>query len=391
MSKSVAIFIDSKSSAYSIERMAELVKNLVSGGLKVDYFAESSLGSEVDELPIESHLYADGSESRNTNFFSELIRPLRLVLEIIKLRPEILVSQLSSYSYLVMLAGLFTSSKRVLLYPASFVVEDKRKKSIFLRLAHSLNQQIAVFCATDLVVPTDEIGKVVDSKNLFSDDKIQNISLSAPVKNKGISFPFEDSKKWKKWLADRSEMRSALSRRLEVPEKSLIAVSCSPLTEAQSLEKVVRAISSVNKKVYLIVCADGPYRNQILSFIVGLGLTDQVVMLGEVEDRFSVIEAADLLILPKGTDGPADYIFDAILSGTAIISGENREMREMIKSDACFFDADDVGDIALQIGQIASKRNVLEGLMKTSVAMKSEFNPDWPKEVAQLVNAKKVK
>jgi len=204
-------------------------------------------------------------------------------------------------------------------------------------------------------------------------------------------FEFEaglTDKEVKKLIQERDGSRSALCEMLELPEKSLILLSLSPLVIEQSLETVIRALADTGKKTFLIIAGDGPDRSRILSLIVGLGLTEQVVLLGEDESRANLVKAVDVLVVPKAY-GYEDSVLDAVVSGTGMLLGGGEELLTITEEEQ-IFDPTHVGELSLKLQELSGRKSALEDNMRTSLEAALRLKKDWAEDISSLFLEKKV-
>ena len=189
-------------------------------------------------------------------------------------------------------------------------------------------------------------------------------------------------KDWKKLAQQRDIKRAELCSTLDLPEKSLLLLSLSPIVVEQSLETIVRALADVDKKIYLIIAADGPDRDRILSLIVGLGLTEQIVLLGQPENATNLVYSVDVLIVPKAFSYE-DPVLDAITAGTGLLLGGDESLLDIVCEEDQVFDPEHVGELSLKLKELSGRKSALEENMKASVEAGLKLNSDWVESIKE--------
>lgn len=127
-----------------------------------------------------------------------------------------------------------------------------------------------------------------------------------------------------------------------VPEKNL------PLL----LDALSRLPSAQRPMVWL--AGEGPERVRVESLIVSLGLGDSVSLLGERSDARSLMQAADLLVLPSREEGLSNVLLEAMAVGLPVIATAVGGSPELIEDRVTgrLLPSDDAAALARAIAEL---------------------------------------
>lgn len=403
MSTELLVLISPRSKRLSQQRLIELALKLKK--TNASYLAAFE-EQKFEEAGLEFKSFGFSSKASEEKdhfklffsklFFKYLLCPFTLFFKTLLSFPRQIIAAPSVYSLLVFIAGFLVLSKRVLIYEQQLEVVVKDSNSYIYNLwVRASNFFLPLFSSQIFLTTESMKEKLLEFYPAFLRDSIAKkvfievFSLPGTEESLSVDEILTNTKTWKKHLSSRADKRSALLSRLEIPEKSLVLLSCSPLEENYSLETLLRAIYAASSKIYLIIHASGSDRNQALSMIVGLGLSEQVVLLPEKESLSEILPAVDALTLACGRDGPSEYFLNAIEFGTPIISGKTNLSEELLsvstKTEAkSFFDPEHVGELSLFLDELSTK-GALQDLKKKSFLVGKEWPDDWAGRVSKAL------
>jgi glycosyltransferase involved in cell wall biosynthesis len=101
-----------------------------------------------------------------------------------------------------------------------------------------------------------------------------------------------------------------------------VIVACGRLTEQKDYPTLLRAFATLRTglKAKLIVCGDGPLRDQLTSLASALGLADSVDFIGFVKNPFAFLSRAGLFVLSSRWEGFANVVAEALACGTPVVA-----------------------------------------------------------------------
>ncbi len=94
------------------------------------------------------------------------------------------------------------------------------------------------------------------------------------------------------------------------------------LDPVKRVPDIVRALALVNqtRPARLLVAGEGPARQAILDQAAELGMSDQVALLGHVDNPLPLMRAADALVLASEREGFSIVLVEAMACGTPVVS-----------------------------------------------------------------------
>lgn len=118
-----------------------------------------------------------------------------------------------------------------------------------------------------------------------------------------------------------------------LPQDRVNILTVARLGKEKGVLRAVEALGTLqgNNYHYYIV-GDGIQRPQVAEAIVSLGLQDRVTLVGELENPYGYIQAADLLLIPSVSEAAPMVIGEAACLGTPVLTTETSSAREMVEA-----------------------------------------------------------
>jgi glycosyltransferase involved in cell wall biosynthesis len=122
--------------------------------------------------------------------------------------------------------------------------------------------------------------------------------------------------------------------------------------------QTVKAMASVPAETVLLVVGDGPGRKRVEDEVTQLGLSERVLLAGEVpnEELATYYAACDVFALPDLLDRPWLCVLEAQWCGRPIVTTDTPASRVTIRADRTGLLASDLDDFAVQLRKLASDR-----------------------------------
>jgi glycosyltransferase involved in cell wall biosynthesis len=98
-------------------------------------------------------------------------------------------------------------------------------------------------------------------------------------------------------------------------------------------EFLIRAMSIVTRQhphAKAVICGDGPLKAQLELLISQNALTDQVKLLGSVDDLSEIYSVADIFVLPSRSEGLPLALLEAMASGLPVIATRVQGVGEVV-------------------------------------------------------------
>ena len=123
--------------------------------------------------------------------------------------------------------------------------------------------------------------------------------------------------------------KSAKRKELGIPENATLLLSVGELNENKNHETVIRAIKDLD--VYYIIAGKGGLQAHLQDVIDGLGMTNQVNLLGFRDDISELCEAADIYVMPSCREGLSVALMEAMASGLPCVVSKIRGNTDLIQ------------------------------------------------------------
>ena len=117
------------------------------------------------------------------------------------------------------------------------------------------------------------------------------------------------------------EGKSQLRKELGIADKKTI-IYTGRLSYEKGVDYLIRSFSKLNWEAncQLIIIADGPERGNIIWLLDHYQLSKSVILIQEVDDVVSYLNAADLFVLPSQYEGLSNSLLEAMACGLPVIS-----------------------------------------------------------------------
>ncbi len=129
------------------------------------------------------------------------------------------------------------------------------------------------------------------------------------------------------------ENQEYMRRKLGLPLKKRIAVFVGGLKSKKRPTFLLSAWKSVISNCngcYLILVGDGPLRSKLEAQCRSLGLADDVIFAGAVDNVEEYLQASDVFVLPSLGEGLSNALLEAMATGLAVITTDTQGNRDVI-------------------------------------------------------------
>ena len=101
-------------------------------------------------------------------------------------------------------------------------------------------------------------------------------------------------------------------------------LSVGDLIPRKNQAAIVRALPLLSANTKLIVCGEGPERENLLSLAGQLGVSDRLALLGFRDDMAEIMHACDCLVFPSVHEGLPVSVMEAMASGLPVVASPIR-------------------------------------------------------------------
>ena len=158
--------------------------------------------------------------------------------------------------------------------------------------------------------------------------------------------------------------RSASAAAVTLPKGRVNILTVARLGKEKGVGRAIEALarlSYVSGDFHYYVIGDGILHPQIEAAIQAHGLTDRVTLLGEMENPYGYMQAADLLLIPSVSEAAPLVIHEAACLGTAALSTRTSSADEMIARNGFGWVCDNsVEGLYLALEELLTEPDALE-------------------------------
>ena len=294
----VAFFIRSFHGGGAEKVMLSLIKNFIKRGLKVDILLPRAEGQYIDQLPAEVRLinlkshWIPGS-------IPKLISYLR------KYSPQALIAALHYPSEIAILAkGLARVDTQVLVVEQNTLsAEAKNSSQLSVRL-NPLGAKIFYPWADKIVAVSQEVAKDLATTASIDLAKIEVIY------NPGITAEIE------------LKSQESLAHPWLQPGEPPVIVGAGRLHPQKDFPTLIRAFDRVRRvqPARLMILGMGPQEAELKALVEELGLSDDVAMLGFVQNPYAYMAKASVFVLSSIYEGLPMILVEALAVGVPIVA-----------------------------------------------------------------------
>ena len=197
-------------------------------------------------------------------------------------------------------------------------LHDRKDRPVWLMFRHSAFP----------LEPSDKTDKILSMLDLIACTSLEQKRDQFPVDNSPVSsdrvFVLESSISAETVSALRKETKSAARARYDLPTEKMLFISLNRLSWEKGIDRTIRALGAMDMELreltHLAIVGDGPEEEALRALVAELGLDDTVTFIGELENPWSALVAADALVLASTVPetGPL-AVKEAMAAGLPVI------------------------------------------------------------------------
>jgi len=152
-------------------------------------------------------------------------------------------------------------------------------------------------------------------------------------------------------MKDKYNFKYAISTKIIKPIILYVGRFSNDSSGKKNLNILLKAISIVQKKrsILLVLCGDGPQRNEIESLICELGIKEEVKLTGYLDSSYvwSLMKQSSVFISLSEFEGCPNSVMEAMVCGCSLVLSDIPAHRELIdKNGAIFVSSTDINAVA---------------------------------------------
>lgn len=117
------------------------------------------------------------------------------------------------------------------------------------------------------------------------------------------------------------------------------------LDAGKNADVLIHALARIRstRRISAVLCGDGPRRTHVERLIAEHGLQERVRVVGYVQNLWSLLKSADMLVSPSRFEGSPNIVLEAMACGCPLVVSDIPAHREILDDDSALFaDPDDV-------------------------------------------------
>lgn len=138
---------------------------------------------------------------------------------------------------------------------------------------------------------------------------------------------------------------------------TLKLVSIGSLKNQKNHSFLLKALSNYASPFTLEIYGEGPTKPALLKEISELDLTNQVRLMGTIEDPSKVLPNYDLFVFPSQYEGYGLAPVEAMAVGLPVLLSDIAVLREVTQNQAIFFNLDDEADFRSKVRELHADPN----------------------------------
>lgn len=168
---------------------------------------------------------------------------------------------------------------------------------------------------------------------------------------------------------DRADtLRKAPPPEMDVPEAALTVSFCGSLElHRKGLDTLISAFDSLqsatDRPLRLLLVGDGSDREEAKQMVARLGIAQQVVFCGNLDNPFPVLAKSDVFVLPSRKEGMPNALLEAMACGRCCIAADcNTGPREIIahERDGFLFEPGDSNGLCVLLERVSGDSSLRE-------------------------------
>jgi glycosyltransferase involved in cell wall biosynthesis len=189
------------------------------------------------------------------------------------------------------------------------------------------------------------------------------------IDDKFISQPHEDEK-----LAKKKQL-------LSLPEDTNVLISVANLVSYKDYFSILNSLKLIKEKGYqfhYVILGDGPLKQNLEQIIIDHQLSDNVLLLGSVQNVNEYLKTADIFIHSSKGEGCSNAILEAMASGLPVIASNTGGTPEIIDTENGFlFEYKNFRQLADLIMKCIDNKTEMERMGSSSIEkIKEKFTID---------------
>jgi glycosyltransferase involved in cell wall biosynthesis len=152
---------------------------------------------------------------------------------------------------------------------------------------------------------------------------------------------------------------------LRTPQDAKVLLILARLQTVKGIDVALRALPSI-PGVILWVAGSGPLEGELQALAAECGVQDRIRFLGWRDDRSSLLNSADVCLVPSRYEPFGNVVLNAWAHGVPVVAAASQGPRFLIRGgeDGLLVPVDDPSSLAEAVMQVLERRDLADSLVK---------------------------
>lgn len=187
---------------------------------------------------------------------------------------------------------------------------------------------------------------------------------------------------------DKKEQREKLLREFSLQADSFVIATSSILEPHKNVETLIKAFSiNMNPRAVLLLIGDGDQRSELTRLAEKLELTTRIIFTGWREDAPSLLQGADMFVLPSRREGMSEALLEAAVCGIPCLVSRIPENMEVMRNPEQHFPTDQAEILSEKINRSIEDPDYYSLLLEQTKIDVQRYIFNWKEKLAERMES----
>ena len=140
-------------------------------------------------------------------------------------------------------------------------------------------------------------------------------------------------------------------------QSDILILMAARFSKQKDYQTLIKALSQLPENYKLIMCGDGPERQECELLVKNLNLNNRALFLGNRSDIYSIMKASDINVLSSHYEGFGLSIVEAMAAKKPVVASNVPGMSNVVKDAGLLFEVGDDAQLAQHLLELGSDEN----------------------------------
>jgi len=181
---------------------------------------------------------------------------------------------------------------------------------------------------------------------------------------------------------DREKQRQNLLQEFSLDSSSFIVASSGILEPHKNIETLIHAFATnINNRAILLIIGEGEQRSELTLLVEKLNLTKKIIFAGWRDDVTSLLQGADMFVLPSRREGMSEALLEAGACGIPCLVSAIPENMEVIRDPEHHFPYQDAELLAEKINRAIEDPTHYAALLESTQSDIKRYYFNWKEKL----------